>query len=172
VNLEAANAGGFTSHPDSYYRTWPKPITPQEEKTGGYLRNLTTEESLSVFLTIRAACLKAGGATKPAVNSAAAAYRLAPNLGEISLALTSALETVPAERSAVTRHEMRELEETIMHNRRMAGQMSVNPHIPNPAFPGQYPTQHEFSHPTVFPQPHQAKHPNSSHEFHSPQSAR
>lgn len=128
VNLEAANAGGFTSHPDAYYRTWPKPITPQEEKAGGYLRNLTTEESLAVFLSIRAACLTAGGATKPAINSAAAAYRLAPNLGEISLALTAALETAPAQRSAVTRRALRELEETIMHNRRMAEQMSKSAH--------------------------------------------
>jgi hypothetical protein len=61
VNLEAANSGGFTNPPDSYYRTWPLPISPEEEKAGCYLKNLSAAQALAVFLTIRAASLQATG---------------------------------------------------------------------------------------------------------------
>jgi len=155
VNLEAASAGGFVSHPDSHYRIWPKPLSPEEEKAGGYLRNLTLEESLAVFLTTRAACLQSGGAAMPAINSAAAAYRLAPNLGGISLALNSTLINAPEYQRAVAQRRMRELEETMMHNRRMAEQITMNPHMPNPALPGHYQPSHPlhgFPHPTAFQQ--------------------
>lgn len=175
VNLEAANAGGFTSHPDSYYRTWPKPISPQEEKAGGYLRNLTAEESLAVFLTTRAACLQAGGATMPAINSAAAAYRLAPNLGGISLALNSTLVNAPLDQSAVSRSELRKIEETMMHNRRMAEQMSVNPLLPNPPLPGHHQPglqQQGFPHPAAIPQPPQITNPGSYQGYQAPHSPR
>lgn len=171
VNLEAASAGGFVSHPDSYYRTWPKHLSPEEEKAGGYLRNLTIEESLAVFLTTRAACLQSGGAAMPAINSAAAAYRLAPNLGGISLALTSTLVNAPLDQQAVARRELRELEETMMHNRRMAEQMTMNPHMPNPALPGHYqPSQplHGFPRPATFPPPNQATHPGSYQGYQDP----
>ena len=84
VNLEAANAGGFTSHPDSHYRAWPGPITPQEEKTGAYLQNLTLEQVLAIFMSTRAACLQSAGKTADAISAAAAAFRLAPNLGGIA----------------------------------------------------------------------------------------
>lgn len=172
VNLEAANAGGFVSHPDSYYRTWPKPLSPQEEKAGGYLRNLTLEESLAVFLTTRTACLQAGGAAMPAINSAAAAYRLAPNLGGISLALNSTLINAPEDQRAVARRELREFEETMMHNRRMAEQMNLNSHLPNPAvLPGhfqQYHPQHGFPHPATSPQPNQTTYPGSYQGYQEP----
>jgi hypothetical protein len=175
VNLEAANAGGFTSHPDSYYRTWPKPISPGEEKSGGYLRNLTAEESLAVFLTTRAACLQAGGATMPAINSAAAAYRLAPNLGGISLALNTTLVNTPSDWNAAAERGLRELEETMMHNRRMAERMSVNPQLPNPHLPGHpqpgYPQQ-VFPHPAAIPQPHHTTHPGSYQGYQNPHSSR
>jgi hypothetical protein len=84
VNLEAANAGGFTSHPDSHYRAWPGLITPQMEKSGSYLQNLTPEQTLAVFLSTRAACLQSAGKTADAISAAAAAFRLAPNLGGIA----------------------------------------------------------------------------------------
>ena len=87
VNLEAANAGGFTSHPDSHYRTWPHPVTPQEEKAGGYLQNLNPEQTLAIFLSTRAACLQAAGKTADAIAASAAAFRLAPNLGGIGQTL-------------------------------------------------------------------------------------
>ena len=81
VNLEAANGGGFSSHPDAYYRAWPHSISPQEEQSGSYLKNLSLPETLSIFLSIRAASLQAAGNTNEAITAAAAAYRLAPALG-------------------------------------------------------------------------------------------
>ncbi len=81
VNLEAANGGGFSSHPDAYYRTWPNSISPQEEQSGSYLKNLSQTETLSIFLSIRATSLQAAGKAQEAITAAAAAYRLAPALG-------------------------------------------------------------------------------------------
>jgi hypothetical protein len=172
VNLEAASAGGFVSHPDSHYRIWPKPLSPEEEKAGGYLRNLTLEESLAVFLTTRAACLQSGGAAMPAINSAAAAYRLAPNLGGISLALNSTLINAPEYQRAVAQRRMRELEETMMHNRRMAEQITMNPHMPNPALPGHYQPSHPlhgFPHPTAFQQTNRTTYAGSYQGCQDPQ---
>ena len=91
VNLEAANGGGFSSQPDSYYRAWPRPISPEEEEKGGYLRNLDASEMLAVFLDIRADCLKAAGRPVEAVRAAAVAYNLAPTLGGVGECLMAML---------------------------------------------------------------------------------
>jgi hypothetical protein len=178
VNLEAANGGGFSSYPDSHYRTWPKPLSPEEEKTGGYLRNLTAEESLAVFLTIRAACLTANGAAFPAIKSAAAAYRLAPELSGVSLALHSALTSAPHNQEAILMQELRQMEELRMHNMRTVDPMLMNPYLPhqrNPALPGQhqpgYPP-HGFPHPDAMHQQNQTKYPGSQHGYQDPFSPR
>lgn len=91
VNLECSNAGGFTSHPDEYYRTWPMPMSPEEEADGGYLKNLTAKEYLAVFLTTRTACLASRGDRPKAILSAAQASSLAPNLGDVQAALMSSV---------------------------------------------------------------------------------
>lgn len=91
VNLEAANAGGYTSYPDSYYRSWPSALSSQEEQSGGYLINLTAQQAFAIFLTTRAACLQAQGRAEEAIAAAGAAYRLAPNLGGIVPALRSTI---------------------------------------------------------------------------------
>lgn len=91
VNLEAANSGGYTSHPDSYYRSWPQPISPQEEERGSYLKNLSSQQALGIFLTTRAACLKANDKKGEAIVAANAAFRLAPNLGGIQECLSATL---------------------------------------------------------------------------------
>jgi hypothetical protein len=176
VNLEAANAGGFTSHPDSYYRTWPKPISPEEEKAGGYLRNLNTAESLAVFLTTRAACLQARGASFPAINSAAAAYRLAPNLGGIQFALNSTL--IDSAGHEIMKAPLMDMNynEIMAYNRSRREDMEVNPHNPNPSSPSTYfKTNHPqpgFPNPLGLPQPHQATYPNAYHGYQHPHSHR
>ena len=91
VNLEAANAGGFTSHPDSHYRSWPFPITPEEEKVGGYLLNLDATRMLAVFLCTRALCLEAAQQSADAARAASAAYRIAPTMPGTGECLWSAL---------------------------------------------------------------------------------
>ena len=114
VNLEASNAGGFTSHPDDYYRNWPRPITPMEEKSIGYLRNMTPEEALAVFMSKRVGCLRAGKAETPALTAAWAAYRLAPHMQTLGLLIES-----PALRPSVRpAHDLRGIEEAMMMNQR------------------------------------------------------
>jgi hypothetical protein len=81
VNMEPSNAGGYTSHPDDYYRKWPVPINPGEESHQGYLSNLTPPQVLSVFLSTRAACLQSAGKRQDAARAAWQAYSLAPDLG-------------------------------------------------------------------------------------------
>jgi regulator of sirC expression with transglutaminase-like and TPR domain len=96
VNVEAANAGGYTSHPDSYYRTWPHALSHNEEERGGYLENLTAQQCLAIFLTSRTACLEAKGQRADAIASASAAFRLAPNLGGVTESLRLSVGGTPA----------------------------------------------------------------------------
>jgi len=96
VNVEAANAGGYTSHPDSYYRTWPHALSHNEEERGGYLENLTAQQCLAIFLTSRTACLEAKGQRADAIAAASAAFRLAPNLGGVAEALRLSVGGTPA----------------------------------------------------------------------------
>lgn len=133
VNLEAANAGGFTSHPDSHYRTWPAPITPQEERSGRYLQNLTAEESLAIFMSTRAACLRSSGKTADAISAAAAAFRLAPNLGGIAEALRA---TVGGNRNP----ELAELkyQQELLRLRQLHDPMDPTPRMQMPGLPGQF----------------------------------
>jgi hypothetical protein len=148
VNLEAANAGGFTSYPDSHYRTWPNVITPAEEKSGGYLQNLTPEQTLAVFMSTRAACLQSAGKTADAISAAAAAFRLAPNLGGIAQALQS---TVGRDHFS----DLAELQyqQEMFRHRQMQDPMTPSPHNPipgqfRPAFP-----QPAFAQPGAMPNP-------------------
>jgi hypothetical protein len=154
VNLEAANAGGFTSHPDSHYRTWPFPITPQEEKSGSYLQNLSPEQTLAVFMSTRAACLRSAGKTADAISAAAAAFRLAPNLGGIA-------ETLKAMVGRDRYSELAEIgyQQELIRLRQMQDPMTPSPYIPmpgqfRPAFPQPALTQPGAVPNPGFPQPY------------------
>jgi hypothetical protein len=156
VNLEAANAGGFTNHPDSHYRTWPFPITPQEEKSGSYLQNLTAEQTLAVFMSTRSACLRSAGKTADAISAAAAAFRLAPNLGGIfeSLQITVGGNQYPGLAELQYQQALRQL-------RPIPDPMDPTPRMQMPGVPGQFQPafpQPAFAQPgampnTTFPQP-------------------
>ncbi len=87
VNLESSSAGGFVTHPDQHYRTWPLPISEFEELEGHYLKNLSTKECLAVFLSIRSTCHSAKGKLPEATLAASQAIYLAPNVGEFAFAL-------------------------------------------------------------------------------------
>jgi hypothetical protein len=91
VNLECSNSGGFTSYPDDYYRTWPVPMSPEEEVVGGYLKNLTPKECLAVFLTTRTACLTARKDRPGAILAASQAVSLAPNLEVTQISLMNSI---------------------------------------------------------------------------------
>ena len=134
VNLEAANAGGFTSHPDSYYRTWPHPITPQEEQSGGYLQNLNPEQTLAIFLSTRAACLHAAGKSADAIAASAAAFRLAPNLGGIGQTLRLMVGGSPGPDLAELQYQ-----QWLARQRTIPDPMDPTPRIQVPS--GQYSSQ-------------------------------
>jgi hypothetical protein len=76
-NIEATSRGS-NRFDDDHYRHWPFEITPEEEKEEGYLQSLTPAGELSVFLSIRAACLREAGRLPEAVEAFAAAARLSP----------------------------------------------------------------------------------------------
>lgn len=76
-NVEAT-AHGLSRFNDDYYRHWPFELSPGEEEAEGYLRSLTASEEVAAFLSIRGMCLREQARLPEAVESFAAAARLAP----------------------------------------------------------------------------------------------
>jgi hypothetical protein len=77
-NMDATGKG-IDRYDDEYYKKWPFPITEREIQEEGYLKSLSPSEELSVFLAIRAACLKENGFYADAGVAFQAAYQYAPN---------------------------------------------------------------------------------------------
>lgn len=77
-NMDATGKG-LDKYDDENYKRWPFPITGQEIRDQDYLKSLSSREKLSVFLSIRGACLTEAGRLAEATASFEAAYRLAPN---------------------------------------------------------------------------------------------
>ena len=75
VNLEATNLG-LTTHPDSHYRQWPRPIA--DEEAGDYLRPLTPEEEEGLFVGTRGHCLQDNGRNAEALTCYERAAELQP----------------------------------------------------------------------------------------------
>jgi len=80
-NIEGTNQG-LNSPDDDYYKTWPRVLTDEEIRSGGYLKSLTPAGELAAFLQTRANCLRVAGF----FDGASAAYQqvqaLAPRLSE------------------------------------------------------------------------------------------
>ena len=134
VNLETANTGGFTTHPDSHYRAWPFPISPEEEKIRGYLGNLDSSGMLAVFLGNRAQCLMAAGKNRDAAIAAAGAYRLAPELAGSTecLQAVTGLSLANGGELADLENENQRLRNTLINR---LGPPDPSPYIPPSAFP-------------------------------------
>jgi len=77
LNIEATTQG-LTTFNDDYYRRWPFPMTPEEERTERYLISLSPAEELSVFLSLRTQCLLAAQRWNEALSSQEKVCRLAP----------------------------------------------------------------------------------------------
>lgn len=77
-NMDATGKG-LEKYDDDYYKKWPFPIAEQEIKEQDYLKSLSPREELSVFLSIRGACLTEAGRLAEATATFDAAYRRAPN---------------------------------------------------------------------------------------------
>lgn len=50
LNIEAANQGGLTDHPDEYYRHWPYEVDPRWEHEHHILKSLTMRQHASVMV--------------------------------------------------------------------------------------------------------------------------
>lgn len=77
-NAEAC-CPGCDSHPDEYYMNWPNKLSQEEVKNGCFLRSLTPEEELGLFLEIRGHCLYDEGRMAEAMVMYAYAYQLMPD---------------------------------------------------------------------------------------------
>jgi hypothetical protein len=83
-NIETTNKG-LNSFPDEYYEKWPFPMTEADLRSGRYLRSLSPNEELALFLQTRGLCLKAAGRALEARAAWEAAHRLAPEWPEHDL---------------------------------------------------------------------------------------
>lgn len=74
-NIEASGHG-LSVFDDDHYKSWPVTLTEDEIATGGYLRSLTPDEELAIFLASRGHVLLDTGHLSKAVES----YELAAKL--------------------------------------------------------------------------------------------
>jgi len=78
INIEGAGYG-ISTHPDDYYRTWPKPWSDKDKAADCYLKSLSPQQELAGFLATRAECLTDCGRTTEAVQAYIWAISLAPS---------------------------------------------------------------------------------------------
>jgi hypothetical protein len=91
-NLEATGKG-MNRYDDEHYKQWPFPVSEEEIKADGYLKSLTPDEELAVFLSIRGHCLMAVGRPSEAAKNYTDAARLAPESRGYQLLQENALRT-------------------------------------------------------------------------------
>lgn len=77
-NIDGATNGGVDYPEDSYYRTWPKPISDAEMATGVFLHSRSPTEELAGFMHSRGMCLDANNRLPEARAAFAEAHRLEP----------------------------------------------------------------------------------------------
>lgn len=94
-NVEGAGNGGIDFPEDEFYRFWRHPINDKMMATGEFLKTLTPEEELSVFLLNRGVCLHAHRRDAEAAEAYALAHRLMPNAASQKLALATAARGLP-----------------------------------------------------------------------------
>jgi hypothetical protein len=87
-NIEATNKG-LNSFSDAYYKQWPYPMSEADLRSGHYLRSLTPQEELALFLQTRGHCLKAAGRLAEAKTAYEDARRFAPHWREHDLLIAS-----------------------------------------------------------------------------------
>jgi hypothetical protein len=100
-NVEAT-ARGLSRFDDDYYRHWPFEVSPAEEVAEGYLKSLTVPQELAVFLSIRGMCLREQGRLSEAVESFAAAAKLAPGCRSYGHMLASLETALAADKGSST----------------------------------------------------------------------
>lgn len=97
LNIEAA-ALGMNTYDDAHYRAWPYPMSAEEEKVNGFLKNMTAAEECAVFLTIRGQCLMSSGRLDEALAAHGHAARLVPDNRSYQIILELARRDAAARR--------------------------------------------------------------------------
>lgn len=90
LNIEATSQG-LNCFPDEYYHTWPVPITSAEIASGQYLKSLTPDGELAVFLSVRGHCLETAGRLPEAQLAYAQAHQLSPTATQYLAFLAAAV---------------------------------------------------------------------------------
>ena len=93
LNIEGSGRG-LSVFPDEHYRQWPFPISPEEEKQGYFLRNLTPAEEVAIFLQSRAQVLIAHQRFAEARVAIKLAGSLTPHWSEIRKLYASYVDRV------------------------------------------------------------------------------
>ena len=88
MNFEGTGEG-VRNDPDEAYHKFPYPLSKREIENSTYLKNLTPEQELAIFLDTRATCLVASGRNAEALIAQAQAIRLTQKDG-----LTGLMESV------------------------------------------------------------------------------
>lgn len=78
---------------DEHYKQWPFPVTDEEMQADGFLKSLTPQEELALFLSIRGHCLMEARRYAEAEKNYAQAAQLAPGLRGYRLLQQNALRT-------------------------------------------------------------------------------
>ena len=101
-----ATSRGCTPRNEDYYRSWPAPITPEQELKFGYIRSLSRREELATFAGTRGNCLFDNFRFRAAIEAYYLAHRLAPEkaclhhawgLAHYSVELLTRLKNLPNE---------------------------------------------------------------------------
>lgn len=92
-NVEATGKG-MNRYDDEHFKRWPFELTEEEIAANGFLKSLTAEEELAVFLSIRAQCLIENGRQAEAVESLTATVRFAPHCEAYRRLLAQTMETL------------------------------------------------------------------------------
>ena len=71
-------APGLPVHDDDHYKTWPRPMTEAELKSGHYLKSMTATEEFASFLITRGNCLQVNGRLEEAHAAYQHAHELVP----------------------------------------------------------------------------------------------
>lgn len=83
-NIEAC-CPGCDTHPDDYYKSWPKRISDEDVRVDKLLKSLTPSEELALFLETRGHCLFDTGRIAEAQIMYAYAYKLMPTRSKLAL---------------------------------------------------------------------------------------
>jgi hypothetical protein len=99
-NIECTSRG-LNCHPDDYYRTWPLPTTPAEERHYGWLVSQTPREELAGFLVCRGHCWLDNRRFREAAEAYAAASALSSRHRGYGACVAAALNRWHDHRAAV-----------------------------------------------------------------------